>query len=115
MPAARQTPTTTGRWKWTFAPVPPRTSPAGGWASSDAWPYYNLQWPDEGLIIAIGWPGQWASNFSRDQQDGLRITAGQETTHFKLLPGEEVRSPLIALQFWQGGDWIPRRTSGGAG
>jgi alpha-galactosidase len=81
-------------------------APAGGWASSDAWPYYNLQWPDEGLIIAIGWPGQWASNFSRDQQDGLRITAGQETTHFKLLPGEEVRSPLIALQFWQGGDWI---------
>jgi alpha-galactosidase len=27
-------------------------------------------------------------------------------THFKLLPGEEVRTPLIALQFWQGGDWI---------
>ncbi len=23
-----------------------------------------------------------------------------------MLPGEEVRSPLLALQFWQGGDWI---------
>ena len=31
--------------------------------------------------------------------------AGQELTHFKLLPGEEVRSPLIVLQFWKG-DWI---------
>ncbi len=81
-------------------------APGGGWASSDAWPYYNLQWSGEGLMIAVGWPGQWATNFSRDKQDGLRITAGQETTHFKLLPDEEVRSPLIALQFWKGGDWI---------
>ena len=81
-------------------------APMGGWASSNAWPYYNLQWAGEGLIIAVGWPGQWAANFSRDKQDGLHVTAGQETTHFKLLPDEEVRSPLIALQFWKGGDWI---------
>ena len=27
-------------------------------------------------------------------------------THFKLLPGEEVRTPLSVLQFWKGGDWI---------
>jgi len=26
--------------------------------------------------------------------------------HFKLHPGEEVRSPLIVLQFWQGEDWV---------
>ena len=83
-----------------------RFAPMGGWASSHAWPYYNLQWSGGGLIIAVGWPGQWATNFVRDKQDGLHITAGQELTHFKLLPGEEVRSPLMALQFWQGGDWI---------
>ena len=80
--------------------------PLGGWPSSNNWPYYNLQWAGEGLIIVVGWPGQWVSNFSRDKGDGLHITAGQETTHFKLLPGEEVRSPLMALQFWKGGDWI---------
>ena len=27
------------------------------------WPYYNLQTPGGGLIMAIGWPGQWASSF----------------------------------------------------
>jgi alpha-galactosidase len=81
-------------------------APTGGWASSDAWPYYNLAWPGGGLIIAVGWPGQWAANFSRDEHDGLHVTAGQQTTHFKLLPDEEVRSPLVALQFWKGGDWI---------
>jgi alpha-galactosidase len=35
----------------------------------------------------------------------LLIHAGQELTRLKLLPGEEVRSPLIVLQFWKG-DWL---------
>jgi len=34
----------------------------------------------------------------------VRVSAGQQLTHFRLLPGEEVRTPLVALQFWQG-DW----------
>jgi hypothetical protein len=32
----------------------------------------------------------------------LRVVAGQELTHFTLYPGEEVRSPLMVLQFWRG-------------
>jgi alpha-galactosidase len=32
----------------------------------------------------------------------LQIRAGQELTHFTLLPGEEVRSPMMVLQFWKG-------------
>ena len=28
--------------------------------------------------------------------------AGQELTHFKLLPGEEIRTPMVVLQFWRG-------------
>ncbi|MCB1128546.1 MAG: alpha-galactosidase, partial [Verrucomicrobiae bacterium] len=60
---------------------------------------------EEGTIIAVGWPGQWAATFARDSGSGLRIRAGQEQTHFKLRPGEEVRSPLMVVQFWEG-DWI---------
>ena len=56
-------------------------------------------------IIVVGWPGQWSSLWSRDEGTGLHVQAGQELTHFKLLPGEEVRSPLIVLQFYSG-DWI---------
>ena len=67
--------------------------------------YFNLEWAGNGVIVALGWPGQWAAGFNRDEGSGVRITAGQEITHFKLLPGEEVRSPLVALLFWQG-DWI---------
>ena len=81
-------------------------TPQGGWSSSHAWPYYNLEWQGQGVIIAVGWPGKWMSKFVSDNKCGLRITAGQAETNFKLLPGEEVRSPLMALLFWKEGDWI---------
>jgi alpha-galactosidase len=66
--------------------------------------YFNVEWPGQGVIIALGWPGDWAAQFTRDEGTGLRIQAGQELTHFKLLPGEEVRGPLVAMQFYYG-DW----------
>jgi alpha-galactosidase len=87
--------------------VDKRIGGAGGRPTCSDMSYFNLEWPGhEGMIIAVGWPGQWASSFTRDKENHLRIRAGQELTHFKLLPGEEVRSPLIALQFWKGGDWL---------
>jgi alpha-galactosidase len=84
-----------------------RFAPAGGRPTSEAWPYYNLERPQEnrGIIVAIGWPGQWAAQFSREGDQGLRVTGGQELTRFKLHPGEEIRTPLIALQFYKG-DWL---------
>jgi alpha-galactosidase len=72
----------------------------------DGWPYYNLQMSGGGVIIAIGWPGQWASSFERDSSTGLRIRAGQEVTHLFLKPAEEIRTPLIAMVFWQGTDIV---------
>jgi len=82
-----------------------RIAAAGGRPTNSDWSYFNLEWPGEGLIAVVGWPGQWAADFTRNQKRGLQIRAGQELTHFKLLPGEEVRGPLIVLQFWKG-DWL---------
>ncbi len=82
-----------------------RIGAKGGRPTNSDWSYLNLQWPGQGLIFAVGWPGQWTADLARDKARSLQIRVGQELTHFKLLPGEEVRSPLIALQFWQG-DWI---------
>ena len=69
-------------------------------------PYYNLQMPGGGMIVVVGWPGQWASSFVRDAAKGVQITAGQELTHLYLKPGEEIRTPLVALMFWRGGDTV---------
>ena len=92
-------------------PLGPNTSvkfaPAGGRPTNEVWPYYNLERPheSEGVIVVVGWPGQWAAQFTRDGERGLRVAAGQELTHFRLHPGEEIRTPLIVLQFYKG-DWL---------
>jgi alpha-galactosidase len=72
----------------------------------EGWPYYNLQTAEGGVILAVGWPGQWASSFVRDAARGLRIMAGQRQTHLVLKPTEEIRTPLMALLFWQGDDLV---------
>lgn len=78
---------------------------AGGRPTNSDLCYFNIEWPSRGVIIGIGWPGQWAARFTRDDTESLRVRVGQELTHFKLHPGEEVRTPLIAIMFWSG-DWV---------
>jgi alpha-galactosidase len=82
-----------------------RFASSGGRPSADHFPYYNVELGDGGVILALGWPGQWSSLFARDAKSGLRVCGGQELTHFKLHPGEEVRTPLVVVQFYKG-DWI---------
>jgi alpha-galactosidase len=84
-----------------------RIGASGGLPAGTDMPYFSLETPvGKGAIIAVGWPGQWSSQWTRDETTGLRVKVGQELTHLKLLPGEEIRTPLMVLQFWSGGDWI---------
>ncbi|HLZ08021.1 MAG TPA: alpha-galactosidase, partial [Chloroflexota bacterium] len=82
-----------------------RITTKGGRPSDTDLPYFNLEYDGGGVIVALGWPGQWGAQFSRDAEKSLRIRGGQEQTHFTLHPGEEVRGPLIALLGYEG-DWI---------
>jgi alpha-galactosidase len=77
----------------------------GGRGTDGDMPYFNLAWPGRGVIFALGWPGQWSLDVSRDQSTQVHVKGGQELTHFWLAPGEEVRTPLAVAQFWNG-DWI---------
>lgn len=79
-----------------------RFAPVGGKPTSVEFPYWNVETPGGGVIIAVGWPGQWSASFARDGDSTLRVRAGQELTRFTLHPGEQVRSPLVVLQFYQG-------------
>ena len=79
-----------------------RFSAAGGRPTNSELPYFNIAWSGGGVIFVVGWPGQWAARFARDSAQSLLCQAGQELMHLKLHPGEEVRTPLVVLQFWKG-------------
>jgi alpha-galactosidase len=81
-----------------------RFAPAGGRPTDRAFPYYNLECPttQRGLIVVVGWSGQWSAAFKGHSNQSIHITAGQDLTHFKLLPGEEARTPLSVLMFYRG-------------
>lgn len=82
---------------------PLRIAPTGGRPSSiSAFPFFNLQKADRGVIVGIGWTGQWAAAFERDQAGRTRVQAGMEKTHLLLKPGEKIRSPRILLMSWNG-------------
>jgi len=79
--------------------------PCGGRSSSEFLPFLNLDAGGEGVVIAIGWTGQWRAAIGRDGQDRLSARAGMATTRLKLRPGEEIRTPKILTLFWQGERW----------
>ena len=79
-------------------------APAGGRSSNGRLPFFNLQWQGGGLVGAVGWSGQWALRLQRDKTGGLTLRAGQQRTHFRLHPGEAVRTPRMLLVKWTGDD-----------
>lgn len=79
-------------------------APVNGCSSDGHMPFFNIDTGTEGITTAIGWSGQWEVKFEMDENEDLKVQAGQELTHFKLFPGETVRTPRILLLFWKGND-----------
>jgi alpha-galactosidase len=79
-------------------------APNGGRSSDGVLPFFNLEWERGGIAAAVGWSGQWALRAQRDASNGVRLQAGQQTTHLVLRPGESIRTPRILLALWQGAD-----------
>ena len=79
--------------------------PSGGRSSdTTALPFFNMAGPGRGIVAAVGWSGSWKAAVRRVAAQGLTLDAGMAKTRFRLHPGEEVRTPSIALLFWQGSD-----------
>lgn len=81
---------------WTAAPV-------GGRSSNGALPFINFQRKGGGVVLGIGWSGQWMV-MARRTQDSLRLEAGMRRTSLSLHPGEKIRTPRILLLLWEGSD-----------
>jgi alpha-galactosidase len=77
--------------------------PVGGRSSNHTFPFFNLQYGgDEGLMVAVGWSGQWAATLERSAAGPTHLTAGMEKTRLQLRPGERIRTPRILLLPWKG-------------
>lgn len=72
--------------------------------SSVSWlPFMNLETVNEGLMLAIGWSGQWSAEIGREAETGaMRLRAGMDGVSLRLHPGESIRTPRILLLHWQG-------------
>ena len=82
-----------------------RFGPSAGRSSdTTALPFFNIAAQGQGVMAAVGWSGKWRAVVKRTGARAVELRAGMDKTHFKLHPGEEVRSPSIALLFWKGGD-----------
>jgi alpha-galactosidase len=75
--------------------------PQGGRSSNGVLPFMNLQMPEGGIVLAVGWSGQWQVSLER-QGAQLRLKVGMAQTHFRLQPGEQVRTPRVLLVPWSG-------------
>ena len=81
-----------------FGPTEGRSSGNG------AMPFFNIEAAGEGMVVAIGWSGKWEAKVQRTWENALCLVAGMEKTRFTLYPGEEIRTPRIALLFWSDSD-----------
>ena len=68
-------------------------------------PFFNLCGKTGGAVFSVGWTGQWFTDL-RQTAKGVRVRAGQEYFRAPLEPGEEVRSPLCSLTFYDGGNAV---------
>ncbi|MGO8929370.1 MAG: NPCBM/NEW2 domain-containing protein [Limisphaerales bacterium] len=81
-------------------------APEGGRSSNGAFPFFNVQYGDEGLITAIGWSGQWRTTLERSSAGPTALRAGMEKLALRLHPGERIRTPRILVMPWKGDRFV---------
>lgn len=74
----------------------------GGRSSDGVMPYFNLCGQGGGLIVAVGWTGDWQASFTLQENGKVSVIAGLKRTRFRLIPGEEVRLPSILVMSYRG-------------
>jgi alpha-galactosidase len=79
-----------------------RQHPGGGRSSSEVLPFWNVMLADHGVMLAVGWTGEWSMRLTRAADGAVEVQAGMAQTHFRLHPGEAVRTPRLLMLFWTG-------------
>ena len=72
-----------------------------GRSSNGRAPFFNIYKNNHGYVAAIGWSGQWNCDLDRTHQ-GVHIRTKIEDTHFRLLPGEKIRTSSFVIMEYEG-------------
>ena len=70
-----------------------------GRATHVNFPYFNLEYGDGGVMLAIGWAGTWRADFCYDRsanETEARLRSVNKL-HTRLKPGEKIRTALFAV------------------
>ena len=88
--------------------APLSMSPVNGRSSdTSAFPFFNVITPDnKGFVVAIGWTGTWYADLTTPNAKSVNLAAGMKRMDLHLYPGESIRTPLVAMLFWQGDDYM---------
>ena len=89
-------------WKSFVNAVPMRFTANGG-RNESFMPFFNLNGKNFGAVLSVGWTGQWFTSLAQNCK-GVHIKAKQEEFRAYLEPNEQVRSPLVCLSFYKGGN-----------
>ncbi len=73
-----------------------------GRSTDRGWPYFDIIGKDCGLMLAIGWTGQWEATFNNGKVGEISMKVYQRGLDTVLFPGEKVRSPRIVLSYFDG-------------
>ena len=73
----------------------------GGRSSDGTAPYFNIHKEGKGIIVALGWTGQWRAYFELGT-DSLKIRAKIEDTEFYVNPGESFRTLSVTVLNYEG-------------
>ena len=87
-----------------------------GRATHINFPYFNLEYGDKGVMLAIGWAGTWRARFSSDGEITVYTASAVNGLKTYLKPGEKIRTALFvtagyavrneqySANFWR--DWF---------
>ena len=74
---------------------------AGGRSSNKDLPFFRIDTGKGGIIIAVGWTGQWKCGIKNENKT-LKVSAGMEDSHFIMYPGEKFNLGSMVALFWEG-------------
>ena len=92
-------------YEWFLDPISPSFTlqSEGGMSCFGSFPYFRILSAEHLINVAVGWAGGWKTDFTQEGRF-LHISVGQRRSHYRILPGETMRSPRVTLMGIDGTD-----------